>query len=70
MQYFIGGVAVVFLLTYPIQRWQRKRMRRHPESIGIGTGGIGADPGDSNPQIAEAILRGGGTSGSGGRPTA
>jgi len=70
MQYFIGVVAVVFLLTYPIQRWQRKRMRQHPERVGTGTGDIGADPGDANPQIAEAILRAGGTSGSGGGPTA
>jgi len=57
MQYVFGFIAVAFLLTYPVGRWQRRRLRQHPEEIVPGEIDTGTGRGDLNPIALEAVLR-------------
>jgi|GEM_PF-4651658 len=57
MPYVLGLIVVAFLLTYPIGRWQRRRLRQHPEEIVPGDTDTGAGRGDLNPIALEAVLR-------------
>lgn len=59
MGYIIVGLLVVaFLLTYPIGRWQRRRLRRDPSRTGTLQGDPGASQHDTSPIAAEGIMRG------------
>jgi cytochrome oxidase assembly protein ShyY1 len=62
MPYVLGLIGLAFLATYPLGRWQLRRLRNRPAETGalLGNSSSNRTQFETSAAAQEAVMRGGG----------